>query len=195
MIGYHGASVIADAYAKGVRNFDRKLALEAMLNAASEDKKELNDYRNIGYVAHDYRSSGYRESASMTLEYSYDDWTIAKFVKDMIKEGELVESEKNLALIETYTKRSQNYLNLFDQETGFSDLDLKDGSFLTPFDPKMLSHRNNGFTEANAWQYLWYVPHDVEKLVELLGGEESFTSKLDELFKTKITERLLTLLA
>ena len=186
MIGYHGASVIADAYAKGVRNFDRKLALEAMLNAASEDKKELNDYRNIGYVAHDYRSSGYRESASMTLEYSYDDWTIAKFVKDMIKEGELVESERNLALIDTYTKRSKNYLNLFDQETGFFRPRFKDGSFLTPFDPKMLSHRNNGFTEANAWQYLWYVPHDVEKLVELLGGEESFASKLDELFKTKI---------
>ena len=126
MIGYHGTSVIADAYAKGVRNFNQKTALEAMLNAANEDKKELNDFKNLGYVAHDYKSRGYRESASMTLEYAYDDWTIAKFAKDLALNKDSTLNSFDLAAISSeYKLRSSNYKSIFDQETGFLDQDLK----------------------------------------------------------------------
>ena len=145
--------------------------------------------KKLGYVAHDYISRGYRESASMTLEYSYDDWTIAKFIKDLIKNGELEKSSYTDNLVAQYEKRSKNYLNIFDEETGFFRPRFKDGSYMSPFDPAMLTHRNNGFTEANAWQYLWYVPHNVEKLIELLGGPEAFTKKLDKLFTSKIKGR------
>ena len=188
MIGYHGTSVIADAFAKGVQGFNKKLALEAMLNASNEDKKEINDYKTLGYVAHDYRSRGYRESASMTLEYSYDDWTIYKFIEDL-KASSLskLKSDFDLdKLASIYKERSQSYRNIFDTETGFFRPRLKDGSFMTPFDPRLLTHRQNGFTEANAWQYLWSVPHDIEALIELLGGDIAFSAKLEQLFKGSV---------
>lgn len=192
MIGYHGVSVIADAWAKGVRNFDPDLALEAILASANENKKELRDYRNIGYVAHDYKSRGYKESASMTLEYAYDDWAIAQFMMQLeATHGSLPSQYPHLFNdqadpIQSFLRRSQNFRNIFDDETGFFRPRYRSGKFLEPFDPNFLNHRQNGFTEANAWQYLWSVPHDIPGLIELLGGTDAFNDKLERLFTTEI---------
>lgn len=190
MIGYHGTSLIADAWAKGVRNFDSRLALEAMLNAAHENKKEITALDELGYVPHDYVSRGYKESASITLEYAYDDWTIAKYMTDLAKDGPLEQRFPKLMYqypnaITKFKNRSRNFENIFDPSTGFFRPRYKSGAFMDPFDPNLVTHRNNGFTEANAWQYLWSVPHDIPRLIELLGGPIAFADKLDQLFVTK----------
>ena len=192
MIGYHGASVIADAWSKGIRNFDADLALEAMMSSAMENKKELKDYTANGYVPHNYKSRGYRESVSMTLEYAYDDWTIAQFIKSIQEEtnSSSLSSDLFQDIDDPYTyfmERGQNYRNLFDDETGFFRPRYRSGKFLPSFDPKFISHRQNGFTEANAWQYLWFVPHDIPGLVDLLGGKDKFNEKLEELFTSEPT--------
>lgn len=165
MIGYHSVSVIADAYAKGIKEFDTEYALAAMIKSATtKSRYGLDAYMDHGYL--DVLDES--ESVSKTLEYAYDDHCIATFSK-------AINNEEKYAIFE---KRSNNWKNLFDHETGFIR-PRRNGRFLTPFDPKEV---NNHFTEANAWQYTFFVPHDIAGLIRKVGGQEKFKEKLNQLF-------------
>ncbi|MBK8227303.1 MAG: GH92 family glycosyl hydrolase [Flavobacteriales bacterium] len=167
MIGYHSVSVIADAYAKGIRGFDTKLALEAMVASADADHFGLKAYRERGYIS----SEDEPESVSRTLEYAYDDWCIARFAE---KIGEDETAQRFYA-------RSRNWQNLFDPETRFFRA-RRNGGFMQPFDPYEV---NFNFTEANAWQYGFFVPHDMDRFMQLTGGPSGLAGKLDALFTAK----------
>ncbi|MBC7863873.1 MAG: glycoside hydrolase family 92 protein, partial [Bacteroidia bacterium] len=164
MIGYHSASVIADAMTKGIRNFDVKLALEAMKKSATWNHLGLPAYANQGYLA----AEDEHESVSKTLEYAYDDWCIAKVAELLNKKDDYV----------YYMRRSQSWKNMLDPETDFMR-PRKNGGWLSPFDPKEV---NNYFTEGNSWQYSFFVPQDVNGLIKAMGGNEAFEKKLDLLF-------------
>ncbi len=165
MIGYHAVPVLADAILKGVSGFDRHQALLAMKASAEGDRYGLGAYRRLGYVpAHEEP-----ESASKTLEYAYDDWCIARVAALL---GEHQDAER-------YLRRSLGYRHLFDPATGFLRARYE-GGFVRPFDPAEV---NFHYTEANAWQYSFFVPHDVNGLMDLHGGPEALASKLDALFE------------
>jgi len=166
MIGYHSVSVIADAYSKGIRSFDHELALEAMIHSASLNHFGLDSYKNRGYIAADDES----ESVSKTLEYAYDDWCIAQFA------GAIGKTQ----IADSFYKRSQNYRNIFNPETGFMQSKMN-GRWNPSFDPTEV---NFNFTEANSWQYSFFVPHDISGLIDLHQGQSQFENKLDELFET-----------
>lgn len=173
MIGYHSVSVISDAYQKGIKGFDAAKALEAMKNSAMEDRLGLAAYKKNNMITVDDES----ESVSRTLEYAYDDWCIAQMAKSLGKEYDY----KN------FIYRSQTWKNLFDKQITFFR-PRKNGAWQNPFDPKQV---NNNFTEGNSWQYSFYVPHDMETLIELHGGKSGLEFKLDKLFSasTKTTGR------
>ncbi|HPE87295.1 MAG: GH92 family glycosyl hydrolase [Bacteroidales bacterium] len=166
MIGYHAIPVIVDAWRKGIRDFDENLAMQAMVHSATLPHLGLPEYQKYGYIP----SGLEHESVSKTLEYAYDDWCIAMMANDM----ELPE------LYKTFMERAQNYKNLFDPQTGFMRA-KNNNAWFTPFDPREV---NFNYTEANAWQYSFYVPHDVQTLIDYHGGDELFCNKLDELFST-----------
>ncbi|MDA0986046.1 MAG: GH92 family glycosyl hydrolase [Bacteroidetes bacterium] len=166
MIGYHSVSVINDAFQKGITNFDTNKALEAMKKSATWNHFGLPNYIKSGFLSIEDEN----ESVSKTLEYAYDDWCIAQFAKSLNK----IEDYKN------YIQRAQSYKNIFDQKTGFMRPRLN-GGWLTPFDAKEV---NNNFTEANSWQYSFFVPQDIVGLISNFGGKENFENKLDELFYT-----------
>jgi len=166
MIGYHGVSVIADAYLKGLDGFDAQKALQAMKHSALQDHLGLKPYKELSFIPLEIES----ESVSKTLEYAYDDWTIAQMAKA------LGQNEDYNAFI----KRAQNYKSVFDPQTGFMRARHYNGWF-SPFDPYEV---NFNYTEANAWQYRFFVPHDVEGLIELMGGPNNFERELDKLFST-----------
>lgn len=167
MIGYHAVPVIADAYAKGIRGYDAEHALRAMQASANKDHFGLPYCRRSGYVPAEKES----ESVSKTLEYAYDDWCIAEMARLMGKQEVEVE----------YLRRSQNYRNLFDPSVGFMR-PKHNGGWLEPFRPLAVT---NDFTEANAWQYTFFAPHDAAGLQELYGGREGLAAKLDEMFTTR----------
>ncbi len=167
MIGYHAAPVIADAYLKGFKGFDANLALEAMIKTANTPYEGIQYYKSLGYVPIDKEI----EAASKTLEYAYDDWTIACMAKKM---GNDKESD-------IFFKRSSNYKNVFDTATNFVRARLSNGKFKEPFDPLYMRYGGD-YTEGNAWQYSWFVPHDVSGLIHLYGGDKAFSAKLDSLF-------------
>ncbi len=173
MIGYHSIPVIVDAYFKGIRNFDVELAFEAMKKSAMEDHLGLKYYKEMGYIPADLES----ESVSKTLEYAYDDWCIAMMAKDLGK----------LDDYKYFIDRAKFYTNVFDPATSLMRA-KKNGKWYEPFDPYSVS---GNYTEANAWQYSFFVPQDVSGLMKLMGGKEKFVSKLDELFTTdpKLTGR------
>ncbi len=173
MIGYHAIAVIADAYIKGIRGFDAKKALEAMKHSAELDQRGLRFYKRKGFIGSD--DAG--ESVSRTLEYAYDDWCIAQMAQA------LGDSEG----VRRYLQRAQNYKNLFDPSTGFFRA-RRNGGWFSPFDPFEV---NFNYTEANAWQYLFFVPQDISGLIHLMGGPTAFESKLDSLFSApaRITGR------
>ncbi len=164
MIGYHAVPVIVDAVLKGIKGFDSQLAFEAMKKSATANQKGLPTYISQGYLAMDDES----ESVSKTLEYAYDDWCISNMALLLGKKEEQ----------KTYLKRAQSYRNLFDPETGFMR-PRKNGCWLSPFDPKEVS---NNFTEANAWQYTFFVPQDLGRYISMIGDKEKFSVKLDSLF-------------
>jgi len=164
MIGYHSVSVIADAWLKGITGYDSALALKAMLHSANSGLFGLPSYTYRGYLGAEVEG----ESVSKTLEYAYDDWCISAFSASL---GEQRISDQ-------YLKRSRNWYNLFDPETGFMR-PRSNGNWLSFFDAKEV---NNHFTEANSWQYSFYVPQDVVGLVKAHGGTEPFANKLDLLF-------------
>jgi predicted alpha-1,2-mannosidase len=164
MIGYHAAAVIADAYVKGIRGYDTGLALEAMMHSANHTRFGLRAYHKFGYVPMDKE----HESVSKTLEYAYDDWTISQMAKGMGKKK----------IYRDFLVRAQSYKNVFDKYTHFMRSKVN-GSWQTGFDPREV---NYNFTEANSWQYSFYVPQDINGLIQLMGGDDEFIQKLDGLF-------------
>ena len=164
MIGYHSVSVIADAYLKGIRKYDVAKAFEAMKKSANQNELSLNAYRKYGFVPADKAS----ESVSKTLEYAYDDWCIAQMAKALGNEKDY----------QNFIQRAQNYKNVFDQERGFMRARINN-SWISPFNPYEV---NFNYTEANAWQYLFMAPQDINGLMELMGGKEKFAAKLMDLF-------------
>jgi len=166
MIGYHSVPVIVDAFRKGIKDFDTEKALEAMKHSADLDHLGLKYYRESGYIPANEEG----ESVSKTLEYAYDDWCIAMMAKDMGREEDY----------ERFIERALYYKNIYDSSTGFMRAKMS-GSWFSPFDPREV---NFNYTEANCWQYSFFVPQDIEGLMKLSGGEDKFVSKLDELFST-----------
>ncbi len=173
MIGYHGVSVIADAVMKGVYDGDLDRALEACINTAKYPKYDgLDYYMELDYVPEDKNSN----SVSKTLEYAYDDWCIAQ----------LAGITENYQAHDEFTERSKNYFNVFNPLTGFMQPRLSSGQFRVEFDP--LDTHGQGFIEGNAWNYGLYIPHDPERLVELMGGREAFSDKLDSLYTLQLDD-------
>ncbi len=174
MTGHHALPVIADAYRKGFRGFDASRALEAMLASAMADHRGLDLYREYGYIPAELE----RESVTKTLEYAFDDWAIAAMAREMGEEE----------IYSRFLRRAGWWRNVFDPETGFMRGKLADGSWREPFDPFLANHRiHTDYTEGNAWQHIWFVPHDVAGLMEAMGGEEAFLLKLDSLFEMEST--------
>ena len=166
MIGYHSIPVMADAYINGITGFDAEKALNAMVARANEDIWGLDFYRQYGYIPADMAG----ESVSTTLEYAYDDWCIARMAEKMGKQD----------IADEFYKRAQYYKNLYDPETKFFR-GRKNGGFVTPFDPRQV---NFMLTEANTWQYNFFVPQDVNGHIAMMGGKEEYENMLDRLFNT-----------
>jgi predicted alpha-1,2-mannosidase len=172
MIGYHAVPVIADAYVKGIRGFDPDAAMKAMVASATyAPYGGLGEYMKLGYVPIDKEPEG----ASKTLEYAYDDWSIAQMAKAMGR------SE----IQATFAKRATNWRHAYDAKTGFMRARKSDGAFREPFDPDAAGYGSD-YTEGNAWQYSWYVPQDVAGLVAAMGGDVPFVAKLDKVFEAKV---------
>ena len=165
MIGYHAVSVIADAYLKGIRGFDAHRALEAMKVSSDKNKKGSDLYLSLGYIPSNYK----RESVSCLLEYAYDDWCIARMAQAL---GEAETAER-------YYQRAQSYINVFDGNTRFFRGKRSDGNWDAPFNSFEVGR---AYTEATAWQYRFFVPHDVNGMVQLFGGREAFIAAVDSIF-------------
>ena len=165
MIGYHSTLIIADAYLKGIRGYDAEHALEAMKISAEKNKKGADYYIKEGFIPTNIK----KESVSCLLEFAYDDWCIAQMAKSL---GHMDDYE-------TFIKRSQNFINVFDGSTRFFRGKRQDGNWETPFDPFAIGR---SYTEATAWQYRFFTPHDVYGLTQLFGGREAFIADLDSLF-------------
>lgn len=165
MIGYHSASVIADAYLKGIRGFDAEKALTALVVSSEKNKKGADYYIKKGFIPSNIK----KESVSCLLEYAYDDWCIAQLAKAIGKED----------IYQTYIERSQNYINVFDGATRFFRPKRMDGNWETSFNPLEVGR---AYTEASAWQYRFFVPHDVYGMEQLFGGKDEFTAALDSIF-------------
>ena len=167
MIGYHAIPAIVDAYVKGIRGYDEKLALKAMIHSADLNWRGLKSYKAKTYVTVEEES----ESLSKTLEYAYDDWCIAQMALSL--------KEQNIH--DRFIKRSLYYQSLYDEKSRFFRPKFN-GGFVTPFDPYEV---NFHLTEANSWQYSMYVPHDLKKLASMHGGVDSLSAFLDEVFSAK----------
>ena len=165
MIGYHAASVIADAWMKGIRGFDAEHALDAMVRSSNCNRKGSEYYVADGYIP----SNILRESVSCTLEYAYDDWTIARMAEALGRSDIAAE----------YYGRALNYVNVFDGSTRFFRGRQRDGSWSAPFE-EFVAGRD--YTEATPWQYRFFAPHDVNGLEQLFGSREAFVRELDRLF-------------
>jgi predicted alpha-1,2-mannosidase len=175
MIGYHSVSVIADAMAKGIKGFDYEKAYAAAKHSAELDHFGLASYKKRGYISMEDE----QESVSKTLEYAYDDYCIAQMAKilQMKKGGAGYEQDR-----QKYLGRSRSFENLFDTETGFMR-PKQNGGFVKPFRPNEVTFN---FTEGNSWQYTFFVPHDINRLIDLMRGTAKFSEKLDELFTTDV---------
>ncbi|WP_419701454.1 GH92 family glycosyl hydrolase [Mucilaginibacter sp. NFX135] len=174
MVGNNSASVVAEAYLKGLRGYDINTLYDALVHGANNEgpisatgRYGVKYYNELGYVPYDVKIN---ENAARTLEYAYDDFAIYQLGKALGKP----ESE-----IGIYKKRSQNYRNLFDPSTGLMRGKNKDGSFETPFNPFKWG---DAFTEGNSWHYSWSVFHDIQGLINLMGGKQKFVTKLDSVF-------------
>ncbi len=176
MIGSNSAPIIADAFLKGVSGMDEELLLEALIkNATIHEGRPVNSvgregleyYNSLGFVPYDV---GINENAARTLEYAYADFTIAQMAKKMNKNE----------LADEYFKKSLNYKNMFDPSTNLMRGKNNDGNFQSPFNPLKWG---DAFTEGNSLHYTWSVFHDIQGLIDLMGGNESFIGKLDEVFE------------
>ena len=168
MIGYHAAPVIADAYLKGIGGFDANIALDAMVASATyAPYGGIGEYMKRGYVPIDREP----EAASKTVEYAYDDWTIARMARAMGR----------IDIAASFEKRAAYWRNSFDPKTGFVRARKSDGTFRVPFDPTAINYGSD-YTEGNAWQYSWFVPQDQAALGRALGGDAATVAKLDAMF-------------
>jgi predicted alpha-1,2-mannosidase len=176
MVGNNSASVVADAYLKsgGSYDYDIENLYEALIHGANNEgpmtavgRAGVKFYNELGYVPYDV---GINENAARTLEYAYDDFTIYQLAKALNK------PKKD---IELYKKRSLNYKNLFDSDTNLMRGKNKDGEFMVPFNPFKWG---DAFTEGNSWHYSWSVFHDMQGLIDLIGGKEKFVKQLDKVF-------------
>ena len=164
MIGYNSVPVIADAVARGIGGFDVEKAFEAMVASSLRPEHGMESFRRNGLVLADDE----HESVSKTLECAYDDWCVAQVAKYLGKQEEY----------ERYMRSAQYWRNVFDPSTGFMRARIN-GHWYSPFDPREV---NNNYTEANSWQYSFFVPQDIAGLVEALGGADAFLERLDGLF-------------
>ncbi len=170
MTGHHAVPVIADAYRKGFRGFDADKALEAMIKSADQDHRGLEYYKAFRYIPTELEV----ESVTKTLEYAFDDWAIASMALELGRED----------TYEHFIVRSSWWRSLLDPETRFMRGRTAEGEWAVPFDPRRSDHREGtDYTEGNAWQHTWFVPHDVRGLIEGMGGEAPFLTKLDSLFE------------
>ena len=171
MIGYHAVSVIADAYLKGIRGYDADKALEAMIRSSNINKKGSDYYTAQGYILSNIK----RESVSCTLEYAYDDWAIARMAQAMGRDD----------IFGEYARRALNYVNVFDGSTCFFRGRQSDGNWSAPFE-EFATGRD--YTEATPWHYRFFVPHDVNGLIQLFGSREAFIREMDRLFTLESDE-------
>jgi predicted alpha-1,2-mannosidase len=181
MIGYHSVSVLADAMVKGVTGFDHMRALEASIQTSNNEWFDgLKSYMsNSFYVAEDQSGN----SVSKTLEFAYDDWTIAQM---LALHPELSDGSE-IDLKDYYLMRADSYTEVFDSTIGFMRPRLANGSFKSPFDP--LDTHGQGFIEGNAWNYSLYVPHNPKALISLMGGDKRFIEHLDSLFTMPLADK------
>jgi putative alpha-1,2-mannosidase len=198
MIGYHAVSVIADAMAKGIKGFNYEKAYEAAKHSAELNHFGLEGYKKRGYISMEDEN----ESVSKTLEYAYNDYCIAVMAKILLLMPSKQRENEPKAFIESkgvahlplnvrkteiqkdfarFLKRSQYYKNLFDAETGFMR-PRQNGGWISPFKPNEVTFH---FTEGNSWVYSFFVPHDVDGLIELHGGKANFAQRLSNLFDTE----------
>ncbi|KRP30332.1 MAG: sugar hydrolase [Cryomorphaceae bacterium BACL22 MAG-120619-bin32] len=169
MPGYSAIPVVVDACLKGFKGFDLERAYNAVKVSATGDfEPGVEDLIKLGYIPADHGP----ESVASAMEYAIADWAISKLAEKLGKKEDAV----------YFAKRAKAYKQYFNKETRFMRGKLEDGSWRTPFDPVSAQHRVNDYCEGNAWQYLWLVPQDPEGLIELLGGDEPYIAKLDELF-------------
>ncbi|MGB2870164.1 MAG: GH92 family glycosyl hydrolase [Bacteroidota bacterium] len=194
MIGNHAASMVADMYLKGLRDFDvekayeglRKNALQAtMLPWANGPATELDSiYYTKGFFpalapgekewVKETHSFERRQSVAVTLEHCYDDWCLAQLAKALNKQDDY----------DYFMKRASNYLNVYNRETGFMSPKTADGNWIQPFDPKLSGGQGGRayFAECNSWTYTWSVQHDIQGLINLMGGREKFIARLNQMF-------------
>ena len=196
MLGYHAVSAITDSYFKGQRDFDIEKAYEASKKSSSYDVINISPtipkhvlqgdgnlmptskrYKNtLGWIPAD-NVEGEGESVAKGLEYAYNDWLIAQLAKDLGREADY----------ERFMELSKAYKHYYDPSVGFMRGKNTDGTWVEPFDPAAYNHGETSkkiYCEGNAWQWAWFVPHDVDGLVELMGGRDAFIAKLDALFST-----------
>ena len=175
MVGNNSASIVADAYLKGLRGYDAEELWKAVVHGANNVHPTVSStgrlgheyYNTLGYVPYDVKIN---ENVARTLEYAYDDWCIYKFGKALGK------SEKEL---KPFLARAYNYKNVFDPETKLMRGRNKDGKFQSPFSPLKWG---DAFTEGNSWHYTWSVFHDPQGLINLMGGKQNFNQMLDSVF-------------
>ena len=175
MVGNNSASVLADAYLKGIKVDDTETLWAGIVNGTENVHPEVSStgrlgheyYNKLGYVPYDVKIN---ENAARTLEYAYDDWTIFQLAKALNRPK--AEQMK-------FAKRAMNYRNLFDKETNLMRGRNEDGSFATPFSPLKWG---DAFTEGNSWHYTWSVFHDPQGLIDLMGGKENFVAMMDSVF-------------
>ena len=169
MPGYSAIPVVVDASLKGFKGINLEEVFNAVKVSATGDfEPGVKDLMKYGYIPADFMV----ESVASNMEYAIGDWAIAQLAKKLDKKEDY----------EYFLNRSKAYKEYFDPQTRFMRGKLSDGSWRTPFDPISAQHRVNDYCEGNAWQYLWLVPQDPEGLIELLGGDEAYTERLDELF-------------
>lgn len=176
MVGIHSMPLITNCYLNGIRNFDTSRALEAMINSSMKDTcgysmgyfVGLENYKKLGYVPCDLEM----ESVARTLEYAFDDHAVARFAA-------LIDSTDVSSFFDL---RAQNYRNVIDPATLLARGKTSKGTWRTPFYPLRSEHRKDDYCEGNAWQWTFFVPHDVEGLASLMGGHEVLATRLDSLF-------------
>jgi len=176
MVGNNSASIISDAFMKGITKVDAEKMYEGMIKGANSVHPRVQStgrygydyYNKLGYVPYNV---GINESIARTLEYAYDDWCIYRMGQ------KLGRPEKE---IEVYKNRSQNFRNVFDSEHKLMRGKNADGTFQSPFNPFKWG---DAFTEGNSWHYTWSVFHDIQGLVDLMGGKQEFVNMLDSVFK------------
>ena len=183
MIGSNSASIIAEAFLKGIKNFDIDIAYEGIINSSENEgplssvgRKGAFEYNNLGYIPFD---SSINENVARTLEYAYNDFSIWKLAVELGRPKKEINLFKN---------RANNYKNVFDSSTNFMRGKLKNGDFQSPF---IADAWGGAFTEGSSWHYTWSVLHDPQGLIDLMGGRKDFIKKLDEVFTSEPTLILL----